>query len=243
MHPDDWIALDDLINHMERRKDPDELDTIRRSIQVDLAAYRAAQRVIQPGVRELDVLAAAQQAAYWAAGESIYHNGDYRCGAKGGYASDREIEAGELYIVDAWTRFEGYWSDLSRTYIVGEQITDLQQSIFDHIKQIQEQVVNLLKPGIDGVVLWGMIDTLIRQHPVLAQTGLIHHAGHSIGLRAHELPDLNEDRGGMLEAGTVITVEPGAYLDSVRGGVRLENMYLITETGAENLSVFPMSLR
>ena len=88
-----------------------------------------------------------------------------------------------------------------------------------------------------------IVDALIREHPALAEKGLTHHAGHGIGLRAHEMPDLNPERGGKLEVGQIITCEPGGYPDAARGGVRLENMYLITENGAENLSVFPMTLR
>ncbi len=243
VRPNDWIAIDDLINGMERRKDPDEVDLIRRSVHVDLAAYRTAQQLIQPGVRELDVLAAGQQGALWAAGEVIYHNGDYRSGARGGMARDRHAEEGELYIIDAWTQYRGYWSDLSRTYIVGDAVSDLQQSVFDHIKGIHERLVQMLKPGVDGWMVWAWIDQMLREHPALADVGLTHHAGHGVGLRAHEMPDLNRERGGVLEAGTVISVEPGAYIDGLRAGIRLENMYLITENGAENLSVYPMSLR
>ncbi len=243
VHPDEWVALDDTIEQMERVKDADELDLIRRSIEIDLAAYRAAQGAIQPGVRELDVLAAAVQAAYWSAGEIVYHNGDYHSAADGGDARDRSLEGGELYIIDAWTNYRGYWSDLSRTFVVGEEITDTQQSIFDHIRQVQEAVPNILKPGIDGTEVWRQVDALIRQHPLLAEKGLVHHAGHAVGLRAHELPDLNPTRGGTLEVGCVISVEPGAYIEPAGAWVRLENMYLITETGAELLSVYPMSLR
>ena len=242
VHPDEWIALDGAINLMERRKDADELALIRRSIEIDLAAYRAAQAAIQPGVNELDVLAAAQQAANQAAGEIVWHNGDYHSGAIGGYAENRAIQAGELYIIDAWTNYHGYWSDLSRAFIVGDQITSLQQTLFDHIKQVQEAVPGILKLGIDGTEVWRQVDALIRELPLLKDVGLVHHAGHSVGLRAHEQPDLNPDRGGLLEVGNIISVEPGAYLDAARGGVRLENMYLITENGAELLSVYPMSL-
>jgi Xaa-Pro aminopeptidase len=243
VHPDEWIAIDDLINLMERRKDPDEIDVIRRAVAVDLAAYRAAEQAIQPGVNELDVLAAGTQGALREAGEVVWHGGDYQSGIIGGAARDRRAEAGELYIIDAQTRYRGYWADLSRAYIVGDTITDLQQSVFDHLKAIHDVVPNLLKPGVDGTVVWRQVDALIREHPALADIGLTHHAGHNIGLRAHEMPDLNPNRGGTLEVGNVVTVEPGAYLDAVRGGVRLENMYLITEDGLENLSVYPMSLR
>ncbi|MCC6803695.1 MAG: aminopeptidase P family protein [Anaerolineae bacterium] len=243
VHPVEWVAIDDLVNMMERRKDPDEIELIRRSVAVDLAAYRAASAAIQPGVNELDVLAAGQRAAMREAGEVVWHGGDYQSGKGGGWARDRQAEAGELYIIDAQTCYRGYWSDLSRAYIVGDTITDLQQSVFDHIQSIHDRVPELLKPGMDGTVLWQFVDAMIREHPALADTGLTHHAGHNIGLRAHELPDLNPERGGMFEVGNVVTVEPGAYVEGLRGGIRLENMYLITESGAENLSVYPMSLR
>ena len=241
--PDEWIAIDDLIAAMQQRKDPDELALIRRSIEIDLAAYRAIEQVIQPGVRELDVLLVGQRAALREAGEEVWHGGDYRCGAGGGTARNRPIEAGELYIVDAWTHYHGYWSDLSRTYIVGDEISPLQQSVFDHLKAIHDQIPSILKPGVDGIDVWRQVDAMIREHPTLADTGLTHHAGHNLGLRAHEMPDLNPDRGGTLAVGNVVTLEPGAYLDELRNGFRLENMYLITETGVENLLVYPMKLR
>jgi Xaa-Pro dipeptidase len=243
VHPDEWIALDDLIAGMQERKDPDEIDLIRRSIEIDLAAYRAVEPLIQPGANELDILASGQHAALREAGEIVWHGGDYRSGTDGGRARDRQIEAGELYIVDAWTEYRGYWSDLSRTYIVGDEISPLQQSIFDHLKAIHEHVPELLKPGVDGADVWRQIDALVRQHPALAEKGLVHHAGHNTGVRAHEMPDLNSERGGTLAVGNVVNVEPGGYVDAARYGVRLENMYLITETGVETLSVHPMKLR
>jgi Xaa-Pro aminopeptidase len=76
---------------------------------------------------------------------------------------------------------------------------------------------------------------MIREHPRLADEGLIHHGGHAIGLRIHEMPDVNLERGGTLEAGNVVCIEPGGYFAEARFGVRLENMYLVTEDGCEDL--------
>jgi Xaa-Pro aminopeptidase len=76
----------------------------------------------------------------------------------------------------------------------------------------------------------------------LRDTGLTHHGGHGIGLRAHEAPDINPDRGGILEAGNVVCVEPGGYTADLNAGVRLENTYLITESGCENLSEYPLDV-
>ena len=238
----EWVAIDGALNQMQQRKDADEIELIRRSVQIDLAAYDGARAAIGPGVNELEVLAAAQKAAHLAAGEKVLHDGDYACGEMGGFARDRAIEAGELYVIDAWVHSRGYWADLCRTFAVGGAPTDLQQSIYDHIKAFHDQVHLYLQPGKDGTECFAAMDAHIRQHPALADVGLVHHAGHNVGLRAHQMPDLNADRGGTLEAGNVVSVEPGAYIPEARLGVRLENMYLIKEDGIENLSPYPFEL-
>jgi Xaa-Pro aminopeptidase len=186
-------------------------------------------------VSELEVLSAGRRGADFAAGEKVFHDGDYQSGMYNGPARGRAIERGELYIVDAWTCYRGYWSDMSRTFVVGAPPSDVQQALFDHIRWVQTQVPTLLRAGVDGTDIYRALDEMIRQHPPLADAGLIHHGGHAIGLRSHEMPDINLARGGKLEAGNVICVEPGGYFAEARYGVRLENMYLITDSGCEDL--------
>jgi Xaa-Pro aminopeptidase len=235
-----WKALDDLIANLERHKDDDELALMKRSIAVTEAAYAAVAEVITPGVGELEVLAAGQRAAMLAAGEPLWHSGDYACGAPGGPARNRPIEAGELYIVDAWSVYRGYWSDLCRTFPVGEP-TDLQLAVYHHLVGILEQVPSQLRPGRSGVELAHWMDDQIREHPHLKDIGLKHHAGHGTGLRPHIAPDLNRDREGILQAGDVVCVEPGAYSPELRGGIRIENTYRLTADGCEVLSSYPLS--
>ena len=237
----EWIAVDDILADLQEIKDSDEIELLRKAVQIDLAAYAAAEAVIAPGVNELQVLAAAQQAAHLAAGEKVFHDGDYQCGEMGGFARDRKIAAGELYIIDAWSVYRNYWADLCRTFAVGEP-SEVQQSIFAHIKGFHDRVGEYLQPGKDGSECAVAMDAYIREHPKLADVGLGHHAGHNVGLRAHQLPDLNKERGGTLRIGNVVSVEPGAYIPEARAGVRLENMYLITEDGLENLSPYPLEL-
>ena len=71
---------------------------------------------------------------------------------------------------------------------------------------------------------------------------LIHHLGHGVGLSPHEGPHLNPKWDDVLEVGDVFTAEPGLYGPEINGGIRLENQYLVTETGIENLTPFPMEL-
>jgi len=236
-----WMPVDDLLAEQQARKDPDEIVLLKQAIEINLKAYDRVQEVIAPGVNELDVLAAGQQVALHAAGEVIHHGGDYQCAELGGPARDRKIEAGELYIIDAQTTYRGYWSDLCRTFAVGEP-TDLQISVYDHLAAILRDVPDLVKPGGRGTDLWQTLDARIREHTHLKDIGLIHHAGHGVGIRAHEAPDLNRDREGFFEVGTVFSCEPGAYSEALRRGVRLENTFAVTEDGVENLSDYPLEL-
>lgn len=241
VHPEEWVAIDDDVAEMERAKDPDEIELIRESIACNLSAYDAAQVTISPRVSELIVLQAGERSAVLRAGEQVFHSGDYRAGEFGGSARDQMLDGNDLYIIDAWTRYRGYWSDMARTFAIAEA-TPLQREIYDHIANILREVESQLKPGVRGTEIWAWVDRRICEHPALRETGLIHHAGHGVGLRAHEMPDLNQERGGELRVGDVVAVEPGAYLPELRPGFRLENMFLITEAGCELLSEYPLSL-
>jgi Xaa-Pro aminopeptidase len=220
---------------MQSRKDADELAVIREAVRVNLCAYKSVRDAIHPGANELDVLAAGIGGAMRGAGEKVWHDGDYQCGAFNGPARNRQIKSGELYIVDAWTCYRGYWSDMSRTFAVGGDGANEQHMLFQHIKEVLAHAAGMLRPGVDGASIWRAMDEMIRLHPPLASSGLTHHGGHAIGLRAHEMPDVNLSRGGRIEAGQVVCLEPGGYFADARAGVRLENMYLVTETGSENL--------
>ena len=242
LQPRESTSIDSLLEEVQRFKELDELEMIRWSVQVNLAVYDATQATLAAGVNELAILAEGQRAAMLKAGERLFHDGDYQCGERHGPARNREIKRGELFIIDAHTCCRGYWSDLARTFVVDSEPTDLQQSIFDHIAAVQQSVPCLLKHGARGTQIWRTLDEHIREHPVLADKGLVHHAGHGIGIRMHEPPDLNRDREGILQVGDVVCVEPGGYTPAAQYGVRIENTYLITESGCENLSEYPANI-
>lgn len=241
LRPDEWAPIDDGLADLQKRKDPDEVVLLRESIACTLAAYDAVRQAIAPGVNELAVLEAGHRAANLRAGEPVFHNGDYRAGEQGGPARNREIRAGELYVVDAWTVYRGYWSDLCRTFAVGDP-APLQREVFAHMAAIVADVPGQLKPGVRGTDLWRWIDRRVREHPHLREAGLGHHAGHGVGVRAHEAPDLNRDRAGVLEPGNVVSCEPGTYTPDLNRGIRLENTFLITESGCELLSDYQIAI-
>jgi len=240
--PAEWIAVDEVLQELQLRKDPDEVACIRKSIAATLAGYDRAQAVIRPGISELEVMTECQAAAQRCSGTIHFYNGDFRSGELGGFARNRPIERGELYIIDAWSDLDGYWCDMSRTWSVDGEPNDLQCSVYDHLARLLKAVPGMAQVGRSTCEFWAELDARIREHPHLAKDGLIHHGGHGIGLRAHEGPDLNRHRGGTFEVGTVFTCEPGGYSTALRQGVRVENLFLVTAEGTEVLSDYPLSL-
>jgi Xaa-Pro aminopeptidase len=236
------VSIDPILERQQLRKDPDEVACIERCVSAASAGYRRAVEVIAPGVNELTVLAECHRAALLSAGKPIYFGGDFRSGERGGPARNRLIQVGEIYIVDAQADLDGYWCDLSRAYIVGDSPTDLQMSVHDHLARILRDVPAMVKPGRSCMEFWHELDARIRAHPRLADIGLLHHGGHGIGLRGHEGPDINRDRGGVFEVGNVFTVEPGAYLPELRVGIRLEDNFVMTSDGVRVLSALELTL-
>jgi Xaa-Pro aminopeptidase len=234
--PDSWVPVDETVAELQRRKDADEIACIRRATAAVLAGYERAAEVIRPGLTEVEVFTECQQAAQRRTGAVHLYAGDFRANAFGGPARDRRIEAGELYIIDAQADVDGYWCDNARTWIVGGEPTPLQREVYDHVAAVLRDVPGMIRPGESCSAFWRALDARLRKHPHLEKEGLVHHAGHGVGLRCHEAPDLNRDRDGIFEVGNVVSVEPGGYSEALRQGVRLEHSYWITERGVETLS-------
>jgi Xaa-Pro dipeptidase len=235
----DAVAIDCDLQTVQRKKEADEVAMLRESARINLAAYEAVRKAIVPGVTEVEVLAAGAQAALKAAGEWVQHNGDFQSGQLGGYARDRRIEAGELYIVDQWIVRRHYWSDLCRTFAVGE-VSREQREVVNHIAALHEQIAQWVRPGVSGAEVHRKINADRLKH--FPTYDMPHHGGHATGVRAHESPDINIPRDAVLEEGDVVCVEPGAYHPSLRAGVRTENTYIVTPKGGESISPFPMTI-
>ncbi len=225
---------------LRRRKDPDELACIRLAIDATAAMYERAREVIRPGVNELEVFNQLQAAAIETLGEATTATGnDYACGVPGGPARNREIEDGELYILDLGPAYRGYYADNCRAIAVNGKPSELQQRAWQEIAAIFPLVEEKVRPGVRCRELF---DEVLGRMEAFQPGGFSHHLGHGIGLYPHEAPHLNPNWDDRFEIGDVFTVEPGLYSDELRGGIRLENNYLITEDGVELLSNFTLAL-
>ncbi|MEX2113374.1 MAG: Xaa-Pro peptidase family protein [Pirellulales bacterium] len=235
-----WFDVEPQLYALRRRKDPDELARLRKAIAGTEAMHRRARQIIAPGVSELFVFNELQAAAVNEYGEMLTGTGnDYACGVAGGAPRDRKIEAGELYILDLGPAFRGYFADNTRVTAVGGKPTDEQLHAWHHILPVFELVERTVKPGKSCRELF---DEAYRLLNAAGPWTFEHHLGHGIGLFPHEAPHLNPHWDDTFQAGEVFAVEPGLYGGNLRAGIRLENNYLVTETGVELLTPFPMEL-
>jgi Xaa-Pro aminopeptidase len=236
------VDIEPTLYRLRRRKDADELARLRKAIAATGKMYEVARQIIEPGISEIEVFNRLQAAAVEVQGEMLTGTGnDYQCGARGGAPRNgRKAEAGELYILDLGPAFRGYFADNCRTIAVDKKPTDEQQTAWSHIMQVLDHVQATARPGKSCQELFHEAQVMLDKAPV----GVFnHHLGHGIGLFPHEAPHLNPHWDDTFEVGDVFTAEPGLYDEQIlRAGIRLENDYLVTETGVELLSDFPLEL-
>jgi len=242
LFPDaELIDVDPLLFDLRRRKDADELRLLRRAIDATGAMYRTARGLIEPGVSELTVFSALQAAAVESCGEMLTDTGnDYASGVRGGAPRARHAAAGELYILDLGPAYRGYFSDNARTLSVDRRPTDSQAAACERVCGAFGIVEKMGRAGVRCRDIYAEVHQWLNGVPSLGSWN--SHLGHGIGLFVHETPHLNPSWDDTLEEGDVIAVEPALYGPDLGVGIRLENDYLVTASGLELLSPFPLGL-
>jgi Xaa-Pro aminopeptidase len=221
-------------------KEPGELEEIRRAARILNEAYERLARERVVGRTERDVAWWFEQALHDEGADGLAFDMTVASGANAAFphhhTGARKIGAGETLVVDAGARVDGYCSDCTRTFATGSLSDDL-GAAYATCRAGQEAALAGVRAGADTRTL---DDTARRE---LAEAGfeLVHGLGHGVGLEVHELPVLRPTAEGSLEAGNVVTVEPGVYVAG-RGGVRIEDLVIVTESGAEVLTPFTKDL-
>ena len=236
------MTVDSILWQMRRTKDADELALMRRAIACTERMHAKAREIIEPGLPELAMFSALHAAAVEAAEEPMAAmlGNDYHCGAAGGDPVGRKTaQSGELYVLDLGPNYRGYFADNCRTLSVDRKPTSAQQEAWAAISGCLTLFEQNARAGVRGAELYAHADAHLKKALGL---GMVHHLGHGVGLEPHEYPHLNPRWNDELLVGEVVTAEPGVYGPHWRGGIRLENQYLVTATGVENLVDVPLGL-
>ena len=221
-------------------KERDELEEIRRAARIvdDVLVRLAGEKIVGRSEAELAwwiVQTIHEEGADDVSFEPIVGSGP-NAALPHHHPGDREIETGETVVVDLGAKVNGYCSDCTRTFATGELPSDLRDA-YAVCQSAQAASLTEVRAGAD---LRGL-DAIARMEIEASGNDVLHGLGHGVGLEVHELPVLRSTAAGSLVAGNVVTVEPGVYLPG-RGGVRIEDLVVATDSGCEVLSGFTKEL-
>jgi Xaa-Pro aminopeptidase len=237
------VAVDGLLGRLRRHKEEGEVDRIAAAAALADEVYEwvaerglagRSEREVQLGAEQRMRELGAQAPAFptiVAAGEngSLPHH----------EASGREIGPGELVIIDMGAIVDGYCSDCTRTFATGD-VGGEAADVYELVRTTQETALAAIAPGVTGKDA----DSASRDPIEAAGHGdhYGHGLGHGVGIEVHEAPRLSQRSEDTLEAGDVVTVEPGVYVPG-RLGVRIEDLVVLGDDGLRNLSSVGKDLR
>jgi Xaa-Pro aminopeptidase len=231
-----FVPTGDVVEDLRFIKDNEEVASIREAGRITAEAFEEMVPEMKPGALECELAAEIEyrmrlKGAEGAAFETIVASGQ-RGAFPHARASRKSLQKQEFVIVDVGAIIDGYAADMTRTLYLGKPGRRV-RSLYNAVLTAQERGVETLGKGVRA----GDIDSAVRRS--LARKALdrhfTHSTGHGVGLEVHERPHLGRGMRTRIDAGCVVTVEPGIYLEGF-GGVRIEDTVLVSEAGPEILT-------
>ncbi|WP_390485644.1 M24 family metallopeptidase, partial [Staphylococcus pseudintermedius] len=224
------------IETIRQTKDEGEIKAIQKAAQIVDEAYKYILTLVKPGMTEKEVKAHLESKMLHLGADDTSFDTIVASGIRGamphGVASDKVIQSGEMVTLDFGAYYNGYCSDITRTFAVGQPSEEMVK-IYNIVLKSQEAAIAAIRPGMTGKEM----DSIARD--IITEAGYGKHFGHSlghgIGLDIHELPGLSQKSDVVLEKNHCVTIEPGIYVEGL-GGVRIEDDILITENGGERFT-------
>jgi Xaa-Pro aminopeptidase len=264
--PKMWIDLNAIVHSHRLKKSPYEIALMREAAGISARAHIRLMQSCRPGKMEYYLEAEFLYACYSVGARAMAYTPIVGAGQNACVLhytqNNKPLNPGELVLVDAGCEYEYYAADITRTFPVNGKFTEPQKAIYELVLRSQLAAIELIKPGaswnslqdkivqvlVEGLVSLGLLvgkaDTLIADQAY--RKFYMHSSGHWLGLDVHDVGDYRVgEQWTPLEAGMVLTVEPGLYISANQPevdkqwwgiGVRIEDDILVTESGYEVLS-------
>jgi Xaa-Pro aminopeptidase len=231
-----------VVERLRAVKDAAELDLIRRAAAITTRAFERIAAEPFLGRTERELAWTLERFLHEEGADALAFEVGLGTGPNGAMPhaspSDRRVAPGDLVVVDAGAKLGGYCSDCTRTFAAGE-LEDELRLIYDVCLEAQREALEAVRTGALG----REVDSVARDRIAAAGYGEAfgHGLGHGVGLMIHEGPVLRPESEDVLEPGNAVTVEPGVYLAG-RGGVRIEDLAIVTDGEPEVLTGFTKEL-
>lgn len=230
------VPIKDEITRLRRIKTPKELEFIKQAEAIGDKAFTEILSFIKPGMTELEVAARIEYLLKTNGGQGLSFNAIVASGINSSMPhavpSSKKIENGDFLTMDFGCIYEGYCSDMTRTIVVGKA-SQKQREIYQTVLDAQLAALEFIRAGVKGKEVDKVARDIIYKAGYEGCFG--HGLGHGVGLFIHENPRLSVAEEDILEVGMTETVEPGIYVRGF-GGVRIEDLVAVTETGCDNFT-------
>lgn len=230
------VATTDLVESLRLCKSEAELSKSQASVTLNEQVFQEVYRTMTPGMREIDIAIKIETLMRQRGAERPSFETIVASGANGAsphaVPGTRKLKEGEPIVIDMGLILDGYCSDMTRTVVLGKPSAKSRE-IIRIVRKAQLAGMNAVQAGKTGK----QVDHAARK--IIKDAGygdcFGHGLGHGVGLAVHEPPGLSPRYTKKLKAGMVVTVEPGIYIEGW-GGVRLENMVIVTPDGCRNMN-------
>jgi Xaa-Pro aminopeptidase len=241
--PIDSVGTEQIVESLRVCKEAVEVEGIRKSLSIAENVFEHFLTVISPGMTEKQAAWQMEKGMREAGAEALSFPVIAASGPNSALPhaipGDRRFQEEEPILFDWGAILDGYCSDISRTVIIG-RLDDTFKTVYTVVRDAQQKAIDAIRPGLSGK----QVDDVARKYIYdMGYEGKFGHGlGHGVGLAVHEPPRLSPLKDEILEPGMVFTVEPGIYIPEW-GGVRIENMVVVGEDGAEVLNRLDTNLR
>jgi Xaa-Pro dipeptidase len=239
----DFAPAETFLDPLRMIKDPEDVNAMRKACRIAEAALERVMNCFRPGITEREIANELKIEMLRLGTEELPKEPVVSSGRRSAFphtkTSDRPVNQGDALMIDTGARWQGFCSDITRTFFVGPAPKEFKK-IYELELDVSRQVQAEIRPGIT----LSQLDELA--HRVVERAGygqyFPHRVGHGLGIDGHESPSVVTGNTMVAEPGLTFTVEPGIYLPAL-GGVRVEENVAVTQNGLDVLTAYPRELR
>lgn len=232
----EWFDVSETLSRARLVKRPEELEALRRAAAVACAAMEYAREILRPGMTERQAVAALEYHMRKNGSDGVPYTIKVLAGEHAlrthNLPGERRIERGDIVLLDIGARVDGYASDWSRSFAIG-QASEKQRELYRIVMEIERACIAQMRPGTRLSDLLHLANSMLERHVFAPYFNPF--LGHSIGITSQERPTIVPGESFILEENMVFCVEPGIYVPGV-GGVRIEDEVRVTHEGPELLT-------
>ncbi len=238
----EMLPIANILSTLRQIKTPQELAYIKEAEHIGDRALAKLLPELKPGMTEAQIAAMLEFNMRMLGAENISFPSIIASGVNSSMPhampGEKPIEIGDFITMDFGCKYHGYCSDMTRTIVLGKA-SEKQKEIYNIVLEAQLECLEMMKPGVVCKDVHNKAVEIISKYGYGQYFG--HGLGHSVGLEIHESPACNGRCEDVLQPGMLMTDEPGIYIEGF-GGVRIEDLVAITETGYENFAESPKEL-